>query len=189
LTAHGIAGAVTALFTHGLAAAMLLAVAAALGQRVHTCDVTRVGGLAREAPALAALTGIGLAASLGAPGLAGAWGNLLILFGGFVRHPVIAFLVALALVASAAAHLRVARLLLLGELSASWRRSRALAPFGGRLPDATPRELVALVPLAALSLLLGLWPTPLLSPIVVGAREAGAALEPTGPDPLVDRRP
>ncbi len=188
LTADGIAGALTALFAHGLAAAMLLGVGAALEQRVRTCDVMRVGGLARETPGLAALAMVGLAVSLGAPGLVGSWGVLVTVLGGFVRHPVLAVFVAVAIVISAAAHLRIARHLLLGELDAAWRRSRYLVPLGGRLPDATPRELIAFVPLAALSLLLGLWPAPLFAPIAASARELSVTLDPTAPDVSADAR-
>jgi NADH-quinone oxidoreductase subunit M len=183
LTPQGIAGAVTGLFSHGLAAAMLLTFAAALEQRVRTCDATRIAGLATETPALATLAGIALGVSLGVPGLVGSWAVLLALLGGFVRYPVLALLVAAALVVSAAAHLRIARLVLLGRLDPAWRRSPYLEPFGGRIPDATGREALVLVPLAMLSLLLGVWPTPLLSSIAVAARDAGAAVDPGGPDP------
>ena len=187
LTAQGIAGAITLLFAHGLAAAVLLGVAAALDQRVHTCEAARFGGLASETPALAALMAAALAASLGAPGLAGSWGVLLALLGGSVRHPALALLVAAALVASAAAHLRMARLMLLGRLEPAWREGPELEPYAGRLPDATPRELIALVPLVALVVVLGFWPAPLLSTIALGARDASAAVDPDGPDPVMIR--
>jgi NADH-quinone oxidoreductase subunit M len=186
LTAQGIAGATTTLFAHGLAAALLLSVAAALGQRVHTHDATRLGGLATETPALAALSAVALGVSVGAPGLVGSWGLLLAFLGGFVRHPALALLIAAALVTSAAAHLRIARLVLLGRVDAAWRRSAQLAAFRGHVPDATPRELLALVPLAVLAVLLGLWPAPLISSIAVASRDASVAVDPDGPDPMAN---
>jgi NADH:ubiquinone oxidoreductase subunit 4 (subunit M) len=106
-----------------------------------------------------------------------------VLLGGFVRHPVLAVLLAAAIVASAAAHVRVARLLLLGQLDPTWRRSVPLERFGGRFPDASPRELAVLVPIAVFALLLGLWPVPLLQQIADGVRDASAAVDPQGPDP------
>jgi NADH-quinone oxidoreductase subunit M len=178
-TPEGIAGAVMGLFGHGLAAATLLGVAAALEQRVRTCELARLGGLGEETPALAGLTALGLAMSLGVPGLAGFWAPLLTLLGGFARHPVLASLLAMALVAAAAAHLRVARLLLLGRVEPSWRSNPYLEAYGGRFPDAMPRELAALVPLVALALLLGLWPVPVLSSIAAGVRDASATVDPT----------
>ena len=73
-TSQGIAGAVAGLFAHGLAAAMLLGVAGALERRLRTCELASLGGLAGEAPALAAVTATGLAVSLGVPALGGLLG-------------------------------------------------------------------------------------------------------------------
>jgi NADH-quinone oxidoreductase subunit M len=188
LTPQGIAASVAGTQAHALAATLLIGFVAAIERRVHTCELNRLGGLALEVPALGAIAGIGLAVSLGVPGLAGFWGTLLALLGGFVRHPVLAMLMAAALVASAAAHVRVARQSLLGPVHTTWRHSRLLAPFGGHFPDATIPELVALVPLAILALALGLWPAPLLSPLTTTVRDISAAIEPAGPDPTIGIR-
>ncbi|HEX3771073.1 MAG TPA: proton-conducting transporter membrane subunit [Polyangiaceae bacterium] len=179
LTTQGIAGAVLALWAHGLAAAMLLAVAHALSRRVGTCDVTRVQGLAGEAPMLAAMLAVGLGVSLGVPGLVGAWAVVLSIVGGATPHPFVALWMAGAIVVSAAAHARVGRVLLFEPVDPAWRRSRQLEPYAGKLPDATSLEMAALVPLAALALGLGLWPAPLLTPMEAAARDASAAVEPT----------
>jgi NADH-quinone oxidoreductase subunit M len=185
LTPQGIAGAIAGMFAHGLAAAMLVGFASAIERRVHTSTLARLGGLATETPALAAIAGVGLAVSLGVPGLAGFWGTLLSLLGGFVRHPVLAILMTAAFVAMAAAHIRVARLCLLGRVHPAWRQSQLLEPFGGRFPDATSRELAVLLPLAVLSLALGVWPAPLLSPIAVAVRDVSTVVDPVGPDPTM----
>ncbi len=181
MTPEGIAGALVNLFAHGLSVILVLGFAGALEERLRTSDASRLHGLVSEAPALAGLGALGLAVSLGVPGLVGSWGVLLTLLGGFVRHPGLALVVAGALVASAAAHLRIARLLLLGELDPAWRRSAQLEPFGGRVPDATAVELLALVPAAALALLLGAWPAPVLTSIAVSARDSSGAVDPGGP--------
>ena len=70
----------------------------------------------------------------------------------------------------------------------AWRRSTYLEPFGGRLPDAAPREVAALVPLALIALLLGVWPTPLLSSTAAGARDVTETVEPPTPAPRLPRR-
>jgi NADH-quinone oxidoreductase subunit M len=188
LTPQGIAAAVVGMFAHGLAAAMLIGFASALERRVHTCELSRLGGLAAEMPALGAIGGIGLAVSLGVPGLVGFWGGFLSLLGGFVRHPALAVLMAAAFVASAAAHIRVARLSLLGRVHPAWRRSRLLEPFGGRFPDATADELVALAPIAAVAVLLGVWPAPLLSPMATAVRDVSSVVDPGGADPAFGGR-
>jgi NADH-quinone oxidoreductase subunit M len=179
LTAQGIAGAVMALFAHGLAAAMLVALASALGGRARTCDVVRLQGLARDAPVLAVLLAVALGVSLGVPGLAGSWGVLLTLVGGIVRHPLLATILAASLVASAAAHARMARLLLFDRVDPGWRKSRSLEPYGGRLPDATSLEMLTLVPMAAVALVIGLWPVPALSPMESAAKNESAVLDVT----------
>jgi NADH-quinone oxidoreductase subunit M len=185
---QGIAAAVAGMFAHGLAVALLLGFSSAMERRVHTGELTRLGGLAAETPVLGAIAAAGLAVSLGVPGLVGFWGPLLSLLGGFVRHPVLALVMAAAFVASAAAHMRVARLCLLGRVHPTWRHSRLLEPFGGRFPDATRPEIIALAPLVALSLVLGIWPAPLLSPIATAVREVSAMADPAGPDPSVGVR-
>lgn len=185
LTAQGIAAATAGMFAHGLASAMLLGVASALERRVKTCKLSGLGGVAREMPALGVVAGAGLAVSLGVPALVGFWPMLLALLGGFVRHPVLTGFVAASFVASAAAHLRVARMCLLGPAPPAWARSGLLESFGGRVPDATRPELVALAPLVVLSLLLGIWPGPLLSPVAAAVREVSAAVDPGGPDVTV----
>jgi len=182
LTPQGIAGAVAGMFAHGIAAALLLGFASALEQRVHTCHAGRFGGLAGEAPGLATIAGVGLAVSVGVPGLAGSWGVLLSLLGGFVWHPALAVLLAAVLVVSVAAHGRIARLVLLGSVDPAWSTHPDLEPYGGRLPDATPSEIATLVPIALLALVLGVWPAPLLSSIGAGARDAGEAVNPSGPE-------
>ncbi|MDP9034651.1 MAG: NADH-quinone oxidoreductase subunit M, partial [Myxococcota bacterium] len=138
------------------------------------------GGLGAEAPRLGAMAGVGLLVSLGVPGAAGFWGAFLSLVGGFVRHPVLALLLAGCFVILAAAHFRVARLVLLGRLDAGWRRSALLEPLGGRVPDATARELAALAPVAAMALLLGLYPAPLFSSLAGAVRDVSFVADPAG---------
>jgi NADH-quinone oxidoreductase subunit M len=175
-TPQGMAGCVAGMFAHGLAVAILLGVAAALEERAGTSDLPRLAGLTEGAPLLGALLATGLALSLGVPGMAGFWGMLLVLLGGFARHPALSVLLASALVLSAAAHARVARQVLFARGGAA----RAAERPSGVLADVSARELAVLVPLAALALLLGVWPVPLLSQIADGARDASAAVEGAG---------
>jgi NADH-quinone oxidoreductase subunit M len=180
LTAEGVGGALAGLFAHGIAASLLLGVAGALearpageGRLTATTVMTRVQplGLVSRAPRLAALLGAGLAVSLGVPCLVGFWGPLLVLLGGFGRHPVMGLVLALSLVGLAAAHVRVARIVLIEPPAAAARAA---------LPDAGPRELAGMVPLVVLALLLGVWPVPLLSQVATGAIDASAGAEVEG---------
>jgi NADH-quinone oxidoreductase subunit M len=179
LTAQGLAGAAAGAFAHGLAVAMLLGGAVAFEQRARTCDLRRLGGAAGDAPGLFAIVAVGLGVSAALPGLVGGWGLLLTLLGGFPAHPALGGLLAVAAAVSLAAHGRVARLLLFGAPDPGVRSTGLLASLGGRIPDATPPEVLGLVPLAALALLLGLWPAPLLSTLASAARDASGAVPPS----------
>jgi NADH-quinone oxidoreductase subunit M len=163
---------------------MILAAATALEQRARTGSLAGLAAVAHRVPALGLLLAVALALSLGVPGLAGFWGPMLVLAGGFARHPVLTVLLAAGFVASAAAHVRVASAVLFG-------RAAPPEPSGSSDPrpsDAAPRELAVLVSLAAMALLLGVWPGPLLSQIADGVRDASAAVDPSGTDPTMEPR-
>jgi NADH-quinone oxidoreductase subunit M len=177
-TAQGLAGAMIGTFARGLASALMLGVASALERRLRTTSLARLAGLQAEAPGLAGALALGLATSLGVPCLAGFWGPLLSLLGGFARHPALGVLLALSIVALALAHLRVGRLTLLGRFDEVWRTSAALDVHRGRMPDLSSRELAALASVALLVAAVGVWPTPLLSAIASGARDVAMTVEP-----------
>jgi len=112
------------------------------------------------------------------PCLAGFWGPVLSLLGGFGRHPALGLLFAVSIVAVAVAHLRVARLTLLGRFDDAWRTSAALEVHRGSLPDLSSRELGALAAVAVLVGAVGVWPTPILSAMASGVRDVAVAVEP-----------
>ncbi len=177
-TSQGLAGAMVGTFARGLASALLLGVASALERRLRTTSLARLAGLQVEAPRLAAALAVGLATSLGVPCLAGFWGPLLSLLGGFGRHPELGLLLAGFMVILAVAHLRVARMTLLGRFDEAWRGSAALEVHRGTMPDLSSRELAALAPLALLVVAVGVWPTPLLSAMASSLRDVSTTVEP-----------
>ena len=82
LTPQGIAGAVMALFAHGLAAALLLGVANALERRARTCDAVRLAGPRRRGARRWPRCSPWRSRSRSAlPALVGSWGLLLALRG------------------------------------------------------------------------------------------------------------
>lgn len=182
LTPEGVAGGGFLLFSHGLSSALLMGVAGVIAGRVGGAGPGALAGLGREAPLLAGLGALALAASAALPGLAAGWAVLLVMLGGFVRFPVLAFFVAAGLVVSASAHLKFARTMILASPARGTRESEALVAFGGRFPDAALPELVALLPLVLLSVWLGLWPSPILSSIAFAAHDISVAVDPTALD-------
>ena len=182
LTPQGMAGALVLAFGHGLAASLLVFAVDALEGRCRTRDRERFGGLGKKAPLLTVLFAVAFLTGLGLPGTVTFWGTLLPLLGAFPLHQGFTSFVALSLVVVGLAHLRPLERLCFGVFPARWEKSAALSPFGGKLPDVSPREVAVVAPLLVLVLLLGLWPEPLLSRLSGGVHDAASLVNPPGPD-------
>jgi NADH-quinone oxidoreductase subunit M len=84
LTPVGINGALFANVAHGLITGLLFFLAGAIKERYGTVDMTALGGgMLATLPRLGAVLTFAAIASLGLPGLAGFWGEMLALFGAF----------------------------------------------------------------------------------------------------------
>ncbi|MFY1678321.1 complex I subunit 4 family protein [Streptomyces sp. WMMC905] len=165
MTPTGVNGALFANVAHGLVTGLLFFLVGAVGERAGGTDLDTLaerGGAALygRAPRLGALLAFAAVASLGLPGLAGFWGEMLALFGAFDPAPGLnrpAYLAFTAVGAfgtllTAAYLLIVVRRVCMGPTEGR----------GPRLPDARGYELAAWSPLVALVVLVGLWPRALL---------------------------
>ncbi|TDC98193.1 NADH-quinone oxidoreductase subunit M [Nonomuraea deserti] len=84
LTPVGINGALFANVAHGLITGLLFFLAGAVKDRYHTADMPSLGGgMLATLPRLGSVLTFASIASLGLPGLAGFWGEMLALFGAF----------------------------------------------------------------------------------------------------------
>ena len=72
----GAGGVVMLMVAHGLSVALLFLLSTSIFHRTHTFDMRNMGGLARNAPVLAALFLAATFASIGLPGFANFWGEL-----------------------------------------------------------------------------------------------------------------
>ncbi len=187
LTAIGIQGALAAVVLQGLSAALLVGVAAALDDRVESTRIADFGGLARELPLLALVAAAGFAAALGAPGTSGFVPALMAIVAAAVRSPLLSLLAAAAVVPVALAGMRAFARLFLGEMPPRWHDSVFLEPHGGRFPRLAPRERWALVPLALLVIVLGLWPRPVLRLLDASSLDHASRVNPPGPTQIVRR--
>jgi NADH-quinone oxidoreductase subunit M len=178
LTPTGVNGALFANVAHGLITGLLFFLVGAIKDRYGTTDLDRFCGptgaaLYGAAPRLGALLAFGAVASLGLPGLAGFWGEMLAMFGAF--HPAAgldrpAYLTFMGLAAfgtllTAAYLLLVVRRVCMGERHASAEtdgKSTAEPAHSRTLVDVQGYEFASWTPLAALTLLAGLWPAALL---------------------------
>jgi NADH-quinone oxidoreductase subunit M len=80
LTPLGINAAVFGMVAHGVITGMLFFLAGSIHERYHTRDIVELGGgMAKTMPRLAGIFTLACIASLGLPGLAGFWGEILAL--------------------------------------------------------------------------------------------------------------
>jgi NADH-quinone oxidoreductase subunit M len=75
LTTYGMNAAMFGMVAHGLITGMLFFIAGSVKDRYHTLEISRLGGLLKQAPRIGWLLGLSAMASLGLPGLAGFWGE------------------------------------------------------------------------------------------------------------------
>ena len=87
LTDEGINGAIFGMVAHGLITGMLFFLAGSIHERYHTRDLAALGGVLKQIPRFGSLLTYAAIASLGLPGLAGFWGEMLALLGSYNPHP------------------------------------------------------------------------------------------------------
>lgn len=75
MTTFGMNAAMFGMVAHGLITGMLFYLAGSIQHRYHTREISRLGGLLKQAPHLGWILGFSAMASLGLPGLAGFWGE------------------------------------------------------------------------------------------------------------------
>jgi NADH-quinone oxidoreductase subunit M len=181
LTPTGIEACLVQMFNHGLITSMLFTLVGVVYDRVHTRDLDKFGGLASEMPLYSAFVGFAFMASLGLPGLSGFWGEAMTFMGAFPRYRVMTILAATGVIITAAYHLWALQRMFLGKFREEWRKHHYLEPFGGKFPEINLREISSVAPLAALVLLLGFWPRPLLNLIDKASLELHRWVDPPSP--------
>jgi NADH-quinone oxidoreductase subunit M len=87
LTDVGINGAIFGMVAHGLITGMLFFLAGSIHERYHTREISALGGMLGQIPRFGTLFTYTAIASLGLPGLAGFWGEMLALLGSYNPAP------------------------------------------------------------------------------------------------------
>jgi NADH-quinone oxidoreductase subunit M len=155
-----LAGAVVYIIAHGLSSASTFLTLGFIERREETRDLARLGGLGSTNPRLAGAMLLSALAALGLPGLAGFAGELLILAGVYGAGLWWAALIALVPIVLAAAYmLRLFQTLMNGPTVADLPER----------PDLTWLEGIALAPLVAGFILVGINPHPLVQLLPNGA--------------------
>jgi NADH-quinone oxidoreductase subunit M len=102
LSVQGIEGAIFQMLSHGLVSGALFFVVGIIYERLHTREISRMGGLAKFAPRLAALAMLFTMANVGLPGTSSFIGELLTIVGGYKASHLVGYLMALGVIFGAA---------------------------------------------------------------------------------------
>jgi NADH-quinone oxidoreductase subunit M len=152
--AVGLNGAVFQQVSHGLYSALLFILVGVITARTGTRRISELGGLAARMPWAGGLLALGALAAMGLPGLAVFVSEFLSIMGGYETFPVQGVLAALGIILSAMYLLYMLARVIFGPIE---------RPQYEGVPDAGPVEMAAIVPLAALLLVLGIFPALLIS--------------------------
>ena len=156
LNSAGMSGGVLQMINHGLSTGGLFLLVGMIYDRYHTRQLDDLQGLAARLPLLATTTAFIAMASIGLPGLNGFVGEMLSLAGMFRRHPLYAVLGATGVVLGAWYLLNMLQHAFFGPL-------REPAHGDDDVGDMNVRESLAIVPICAMCLFLGLAPQPVLN--------------------------
>ena len=150
LNQQGLVGAIIQMVNHGLSTGALFLMVGMIYERRHSRLIADFGGLWRIVPAFSALFLVVALSSLGLPGLNGFVGEFLILVGAFQRNAWLAAVATSGIIFAAVYLLWMYQRVIFGEVTHEENR---------RLRDLTPREWAVLVPMVALIVWIGVYPT------------------------------
>jgi len=150
----GINGAVMQQVTHGLYSALLFIIVGMIAARTGTRRISELGGLAARMPWAGSLLALGALAAMGVPGLAVFVSEFMSIMGGFMTFPVQGTLAAVGILLGAMYLLYMLRRVIFGPIE---------RPALAEAKDAGPIEMAAIVPLALLLLILGIFPSLLIN--------------------------
>jgi len=151
---QGIQGGIYQMLNHGLSTGALFLLVGMIYDRRHTRRIEDFGGLWKRVPLFSALLLLVMFSSIGLPGLNGFIGEFLILLGAFRVTPGWTAAAASGVILGAIYMLWMFRRVILGPLT---------NPENEKLEDLNGRELLLLAPIAALIVVMGVYPQPFLS--------------------------
>jgi NADH-quinone oxidoreductase subunit M len=152
-TTQGIAGGIFQMVSHGIVSGALFLSVGVVYDRLHTREIAAYGGLVNRMPLYAAAFMVFTLANVGLPGTSGFVGEFLTLIGTFKVSIWTATIATLGVILSACYALWLYRKVVFGVLD---------KPKLAAIKDLDYRELITLGPLAALTILFGVFPKPIL---------------------------
>jgi len=151
--ALGIEGAMVQMISHGFVSGALFLCVGVLYDRLHSREISAYGGVANTMPIFAGFAVLFAMANTGLPGTSGFVGEFMVILAAAKANFWIAFLAATTLIIGAAYTLWMVKRVIFGEVG-----NEGVA----KLKDLNRREFWILGSLAILTILLGVWPNPLL---------------------------
>jgi NADH-quinone oxidoreductase subunit M len=152
-TTQGVAGGIFQMVSHGIVSAALFLCVGVVYDRMHSREISAYGGLVNRMPVYAAVFMLFTLANVGLPGTSGFVGEFLTLLGTFRVNIVVATLATLGVILSAGYALWLYRKVIFGKLE---------KPSLAGITDMGWREIAVFAPLILLTILLGVYPKPVL---------------------------
>ena len=140
-------GVIMQMVAHGISTGALFILVGQLYERIHTRDLTKMGGLWEKVPVMGAIGLIFSMASLGLPGLGNFIAELLTLIGSFKASVAMTCFASAGLVAATIYSLRIVQKVFLGKYNVEWK-----------ITDLSMREKVVSASLVIVIVWLGLFP-------------------------------
>jgi NADH-quinone oxidoreductase subunit M len=146
---QGLEGAVMVMLSHTLVSSALFLCVGVLYDRLHTREISRYGGVVNNMPHFALFAMFFTMASVGLPGTSGFIGEFLTMQGAYLSNTWMAAVAGTGVVLGAAYMLWLYRRVFYGALD---------KPDVAAMPDLTAKEYMVFVPLAVLTLWMGIQP-------------------------------
>ena len=166
LNLDGLTGAGIQMFSHGVMTALFFAVVGVVYDRAHTREIPKLGGFIRPLPLAAVAFIIGGLVSMGMPGFSGFIAEFPIFMGLWQRAPIVAIVAAISIVITASYIMRVVGNVFFGDMPEE---------FEGHISPMKVQDKVALVMLAAILVIIGVYPR-IMAPLVQSGAQAILAL-------------
>jgi NADH-quinone oxidoreductase subunit M len=175
----GLSGGVLQMVNHGISTSGLFLLIGFMHDRTHTREISDYGGIWAVVPVWASIFLVVMLGSIGLPGTNGFVGEFLVLLGAFHAHPGAGAVAATGVILGAAYMLTMYKHVVFGPLR---------TPKNAKVPDLTGREVVALAPIVALTLVIGMYPRFFLERIEPTVDQLLSRLERTAATQEVTRR-
>lgn len=156
LNVEGISGSIFLMIAHGVVSGALFLLVGVIYDRRHTKLMSEFGGLAHVMPRYATIFGLMLMASVGMPLTINFVGEFLSLLGFYKQSHILTLLAGTAIIVGAIYMLAAYKKMFFGTVTNEKNKN---------LPDVNGREYLALIPLAIITVWLGIYPKPILEPI------------------------